>query len=170
MIGAFWEMFVTREVCMFIMIGYLMSLVVVAAIMISEKFGMGVLVFVPYAIIGLPIEYYMEWILNPVLISPFAAVLWSLVGPAVGLVTDLVYRFLPKSIPSCKKGILLGLALVTAHFLVMLGALSFLYIDPIPNLEHYLNDLGFTLPWLLINGVFGGYTAYALSRDLIEKE
>jgi len=165
MIGAFWELLVTRDMCMFFMIGYLMAVVVVTAIMTTEKFGIGTLVFLPYAIIGLPMEYYMEWVLDPVLISPFAAIIWSLIGPIVGLSTDLAYRFLPKSVNKHMRGIAVGLVLTAMHFLLMLGALAFLYLNPVSGLEHYLNALGFTLPWLLMNGAFGGYTAYALSKD-----
>ncbi|MFX0107508.1 MAG: hypothetical protein ACFE7R_04425 [Candidatus Hodarchaeota archaeon] len=166
MIGAFWELLVTRDMCMFFMIGYLMSTVVVTAIMMTKRFGMGILVFVPYALIGLPLEYYMEWILDPVLISPFAAIIWSLIGPVVGLSADLTHRFIPKAVHARIRGIITGLVIAAVHFVVMLGALAFLYVNPLPGLEHYLNALGFTLPWLLMNGAFGGYTAYALSRDL----
>jgi len=166
MIGAFWELFVTRDMCMFYLIGYLMTIVVVTPIMLTKRFGMGILVFLPYAIIGLPLEYYMEWILDPVLISPLAAIIWSLIGPVVGFSADLACRFIPKSLHERTRGILIGLILVTMHFLIMLGALAFLYTNPIPGLDHYLNALGFTLPWLLMNGAFGGYTAYALSQDL----
>ncbi len=165
MIGAFWELLVTRDMCMFYMIGYLMATVVVTAIMMTKRFGIGLLVFLPYAIIGLPLEYYMEWVLDPVLISPFAAVVWAMIGPVVGLSTDLTYRFIPKTIQERVRGIITGLVLAAAHFLIMLGALAVLYVNPIPGLEHYLNALGFTLPWLLMNGAFGGYTAYAISRD-----
>ncbi len=166
MIGAFWELLVTRDMCMFIMIGYLMATVVITPMMMTKKFGMGLLVYLPYALVGLPLEYYMEWVLDPVLISPWAAVIWSLIGPIVGLSTDLVYRFIPKSLHERVQGVILGIVLVIVHFLVMLAALAFLYVDPVPGLEHYLNALGFTLPWLIMNGAFGGYTAYALSQDL----
>jgi len=166
MIGAFWELLVTRDMCMFFMIGYLMTTVVVTPMMITKRFGMGTLVFIPYALVGLPLEYYMEWILDPVLISPWAAVIWSLIGPIVGFSTDLAYRFIPKSLQEHIQGVVLGIILAIAHFLVMLAALATLYINPGPGLEHYLNALGFSLPWLLMNGAFGGYTAYALSQDL----
>lgn len=165
MIGAFWELLVTRDMCMFFVIGYLMATVVITAIMMTKRFGMGILVFLPYAIIGLPLEYYMEWVLDPVLVSPFAAIIWSLIGPIVGLSADLTYRLIPKSLHERIQGIITGLVLVAMHFLVMLAALAFLYTNPAPGLEHYLNALSFTLPWLLMNGAFGGYTAYALSQD-----
>lgn len=166
MIGAFWELLVTRDMCMFFMIGYLMATVVITPMMMTKRFGMGTLVFIPYALIGLPLEYYMEWILDPVLISPFAAIIWSAIGPIVGFSADLTHRFIPKSANDRTRGVVTGLVLVTMHFLIMLAALAFLYTDPLPGLEHYLNALGFTLPWLLMNGAFGGYTAYALSQDL----
>lgn len=170
MIGAFWELLVTRDMCMFIMIGYLMSTVVVTAMMVSKRFGMGTMVYIPYALVGLPIEYYMEWVLDPVLIAPWAAVIWSLIGPIVGFFADLAYRFIPKSLHERVQGIIIGVVLVIVHFMVMLAALAFLYVDPVPGLEHYLHALGFSIPWLIMNGAFGGYTAYALSQDLSARE
>ena len=68
------------------------------------------------------------------------------------------------------QGIIIGVVLVIVHFLVMLAALAFLYVDPVPGLEHYLHALGFSIPWLIMNGAFGGYTAYALSQDLSARE
>ena len=56
--------------------GYFIALVVVLPILLVRRFGVGLMVFLPYAIIGLFVEYYMEWVLEHTLLTPWAVVGW----------------------------------------------------------------------------------------------
>ena len=52
-------------------------------------------------------------------------------------------------------------------FVVMLVGLTYLYL-PNSSMASHLRFFDqkwlFTLPWILVNGAFGGYTAYALTK------
>jgi hypothetical protein len=74
-------------------LNYFIALVVILPILVAKRFGLGLLVYLPYAVIGIPVDYYMEWVLSRSLVSPWAAVGWSAFGLLVGLGPG--YRFLP---------------------------------------------------------------------------
>jgi hypothetical protein len=76
-------------------LSFYIALVVVLPILIIQRFGVGVAVFLPYALTGFFIEYYFDWIVAPALRSPWGAVGWCVIGLAIGLSADLTYRFLP---------------------------------------------------------------------------
>ena len=85
-------------------------------------------------------------------------------GPFAGLSADLAHRFLPRTLAEGGRAAATGVAFVGALFVLVLLALSVSYLDPAPGLAHYLNGIGFTLPWLLVTGGFAGYVAHALRR------
>ena len=80
------------------MLGYLNALIVVLPIQRLGFFGVGALIYLPYAVIGLPVEYYYEWVLNPALKGPLAVVGWCALGPLIGLCADLAHRYLPRKL------------------------------------------------------------------------
>jgi len=162
--GTMFEMLVTRGVCFVYVISYFLSLAVVLAIRRVGVFGTGMAVFLPYAMLGVFVEYWMEYVENPWLIAPWAAVIWAVNGPLAGLCADLAHRLLPKSLKENYRSALVGTILVFAYWLLTLFTLAFLYVDPAPGLAHYLNGIYITLPWLIVSGCLGGYTAHAMSR------
>jgi len=163
--GSMFELAVTRGVCFVYIISYFMALVVVVAIRRVGWRWTGVAVFLPYAILGLPAVYMFEVVAEPTLIAPWAAVLSSLTGPMVGLTGDLAHRFLPRNMREDLRSAIIGLLTNLGFFTFYLLMLAFLYRDPAPGLAHYLNGVYLTLPWLLVNGVLGGYTAYKMTES-----
>ena len=161
--GTIFEMIVTRRVCFVYVVSYFMSLVVVLAIRRVEWPWTGAAVFLPYAILGFPIVYMIEVVQTQTLIAPWAAVLNSLPGPLAGLTADLAHRSLPRSIREEWRSALTGMLTAFGYFAFMLLALAYLYKDPSPGLAHYLNGLYLTLPWLLVSGALGGYTAHMIT-------
>jgi hypothetical protein len=78
----------------------------------------------------------------------------------------LADRFLPVQQNLRTKAILMGIVLGVASFLLTLVAQAFFYRVPLPtDHDSFVGVAYFGLPWLLINSVFGGYTAYAISRN-----
>ncbi len=75
------------------MIGYFNALVVILPVLLLRRFGVGTAIYLPYALIGIPVDLYFE---SEVLRGPWAAVGWGLVGLAAGFSVDLAYRYLPK--------------------------------------------------------------------------
>lgn len=155
------------------MIGYFISIVVILPILIVKRFGIGTAIYIPYAIIGFFVEYYYEWALESTLISPWAALGWSilgLTGLTIGFSVDLTYKFLSKSISLKIRSIIIGIVLGSASFLFTLLALLFFYKEPLSispiDSGSYLGVAYFGLPWLIVNCGFGGFTAYAIFQGL----
>lgn len=162
--GSAFELTVTAGVCWVYVMSYFIAFLVVLAVRRVDRFGTGIAVFLPYAIPGFFIEYSLEYVLSPNLIAPWAAAVWAGNGLIAGLVADLNQRWLPKSLGDARRAIACGVATVIAYWALTLLTLAFLYVNPAPGVAHFLNGIAFTLPWLVVSGAFGGYTAYTLSR------
>ena len=117
---------------------YFNTIVVVLPILLIKRFGTGMLIYLPWAVSGLFVEYYMEYVLNPVLKSPLCVLGWCLLGLLVGLSADLSYRFI--KLKNYKylvvfTGIIMGLvnillfSLVAPHFYIQPAV-------PIPFQKH----------------------------------
>jgi hypothetical protein len=145
------------------MIAYFNALIIVLPVMILKHFGTGMLIYLPSAIIGFPVEYYMEYMLNPVLTNP-----WSVAGFCVflvitGLSADLACRFLPAGINQKWRAVGTGITLSLVYFITCGIAARFFYRDS-AGLPPFLNLAYWGLPWLIISSGFGGYTAYAIRQ------
>lgn len=145
--------------------GYFIALVVVLPILLVERFGVGVAVYLPYAVIGLPVEYYMEWIVNRSLVSPWAVIGWCAFGLIAGLSADLAYRFSPARFGERLRAIITGVVLGIASFLLVLVALTFFYVERQTGPGSFLGIAYYGVPFLLISSGFGAYTAYAISQN-----
>jgi hypothetical protein len=127
-------------------------------------FGAAALVYLPYALVGLPLEYYYEYWLNPSLKGLWAVPAWCAVGPAAGLAADLAHRFLPRALPPGLRAALTGLALGAGSYLFTLLGLATFYKVPLDiGPGAFAGQTYFGLPWLLVNSALGGFTAWALA-------
>lgn len=145
------------------MIGYFNALIVILPILLIRRFGVGAAAYLFYFFPGSLVNYYYEWIKEPVLISPWAAFGWELFGPLAGLSADLVYRLWPAH--ERARAVAMGLVLGLASFVLTLIALLCFYQTPMATDAGSFWGLAyFGLPWLLVNSGFGGYTAYAIAR------
>lgn len=93
---------------------------------------------------------------------------WCLVGPLVGLLGDITFKFLPKSVSDKRRAILTGAVIGAAIFFTTLLALTTFYqvASMDTHLCFFAQGWSFSLPWLVVNGGFAGYTAYALTRQV----
>lgn len=145
-------------------LSFYITLVVVLPILIIRRFGVGMAVYLPYALSGLFVEYYVEWVVLHTLRSPWGVVGWCVIGLAIGLSADLAYRFLPARLSERSRAIVTGLVMGVTNFLLVVAALSFFYVAPQTGSGSFLGVAYYGLPLLLLNSAFGGYTAYAISR------
>jgi len=143
---------------------YLFALVVVLPILVIRRFGVGVLVYLPYAILGLGVEFYMESVATQALVGPIAVVGWCVIGLLIGLCADLAHRFLPTSLSDGARGTLIGMVQGGATFGLMLLALSYFYVSRQTGPGSYLGQAWYGVPWLLLNSGLGGYTASLMAR------
>ncbi len=165
--GTFFD--VTAGVGMFFVpvVGHLNALVVVLPILLYRRFGIGTAVYLPWATAGLFVEYYLEYTLYQHLRSPWGAIGWCLIGLFIGLSADLAYRFLPKATGERRRAILTAGILGCSSYLLTTVAVAFFYVPTSIPFSHTIMGIApWALPWLLLNSAFGGYTAYAISREV----
>jgi len=148
------------------MIGNFNAIIVILPILKIRRFGVGAAIYLPYAIIGFFVEYYYEWMKNKSLVSPWAVVGWCVFGLATGLSADLTFKFMPNKIELRYRSIAAGIILSITNFILTLVALTFFYVNPQTGPGSFVGLAYFSLPWLVINSGFGGYTAYAISKKV----
>lgn len=167
--GVFFDLLTGIGMFFIYAMAYFNALVVVLPILLIRRFGVGTAVYLPWAVSGLFVEYYLEYVLNPVLRSPWAVVGWGVFGLLVGFSADLVFKFLPESLLLRRRAILTAIGMGLANFLLVLIAVTYFY-KPVPVSDPsaltYLSVAPWSLPWLVVNSAFGGYSAYALFREM----
>jgi hypothetical protein len=166
--GSAMEIMVTSAICFHILFAFFMSIVIVFPILVNKRFGTGMAVFLPFAVVGFFVEYYMQWIYQRNLIAPWAAIIWSLFGLLTGLSADIIYHFSPRSWSDRRKAVLIGFGVGIIDYSLTLIILGTLYVHS--GVTHLLNGALLTIPYLLVNSTLGGYTAHALMKDFTSKK
>jgi hypothetical protein len=158
------------------MISFFSSLIVINAIVKTQYFGMGFLIWLPYAIIGFFVETYFELILSDVLINIWSVIGYCAFGLLTGLSADITFKLLNEITRISKKHIsgITGLVMSLVYFLTIIIALAFFYkagwvAGSFDEPGSFLGVAYFALPWMLINAYFGGFTGYALYYLNIKK-
>jgi hypothetical protein len=152
--------------CMFILMPCFAALAAVMPILKLERFGAGMVTYLPYALLGFGPLFYFDWLQSRALQGLWAVFIWSATGPLIGLCADLAYR-LSVRLEQRWRGAIAGAALQAATFAVMALGLTLLYVDPSGANSHarlFDTHYYFTAPWMVLNGALGGYTAWALRR------
>ena len=152
--------------CQFVVPAIFMALPAMLSILTLRRFGAGIVVFLPYAILGFYPVYYMDYLTLHTMTSVWGAVSWCLGGLLTGLVGDLAFRFLPSRIPERWRAILTGVVIGLGIYLTPLIAMTFFYVPQPPESHYYMftTRIAYSLSWLLVNGGFAGYTAYAIQK------
>ncbi len=159
--------FVIEQIdCQFVVPAYFMALPALLSILTLRRFGAGSVVFLPYAILGFFMVYYMDYITLKTMLSVWGAVAWCLGGLFTGLAADLAFRFLPSRTPERWRAVLVGVIVGLGIYLTPLVAMTFFYIPHPPESHYYMftTRIVYSLSWLLVNGGFAGYTAYAIQK------
>ena len=149
------------------MISYFSSLIVIFPVLLTKRFGTATAVFLPYVIIGFPINYYFEQVAEHTWVAPWSGIGWTGAFLLTGLSVDLAIRFLPRRVSPAWRSALSGAIMGLVCFIVTVAALDFVYIGPLPtDPGSFVGISYFGLPWMIISSLFGGYTAYALTREI----
>ena len=143
-----------------------LSLIVLSAIYKTDQFfGIGVIVFIPYAVIGFFVEYYYE---IDVLKGVWAVFGWCLIGLIVGFSADISFKLLKERTGIRDEYVagITGIIMNIIYFLLVCVAIDTFYISEtgLSGPGSFLGVAYFGLPWMLIHGFFGGYLAYAMNN------
>jgi hypothetical protein len=152
--------------CMFILMPYFAALAAALPLVQVGRFGAGLATYLPYAVLGFAPLFYFDWLQSHALRGLWAVILWAAAGPLIGLCADLAYR-LAARLPERWRAAVAGAVLQAATFATMLLGLTLLYVDPSGADSHtrlFDTYWYFTAPWMIANGAFGGFTAWALAR------
>jgi hypothetical protein len=150
--------------CMFILVPYFAALAASVPVLQTGRFGAGIVTYLPYAVIGFVPLFYFDWLQSRALHGLWAVFVWTASGPLIGLCADLAYR-LTARLAERWRGVLVGAVVQAATFAFMLLGLTRLYVDPSGADSHvrlFDTHYYFTAPWMVVNGAFGGFTAWAL--------
>jgi uncharacterized BrkB/YihY/UPF0761 family membrane protein len=145
-------------------LSFFIIFVTVFPILTIKRFGVAIATYLPYAITGLFVEYYIEWTTLHSLVSPWAVVGWCVIGLAIGLSADLAYRYLPGRLLERWRAVITGVVMGLVNFLLVVVALTFFYVEQQSGPGSFLGIAYYGLPLLVINSGFGGCTAYAVSQ------
>jgi len=166
MVGAVIELAGVSGTCMFVLVPAFAAMAATYPILRVGRFGTGVLTYVPYAVIGFVPLLVFDWLQDHSLRGLWAVFVWMASSPLIGLCADLAHR-LAARLGDRARAMITGAAVQAATFVVMLLGLMYLYVDPSAADSHLrLFDTWywFTLPWMAVNGAFGGFAAHALAH------
>lgn len=122
-------------------------------------------------LIGIPIEFVIEWEIENTLISPWSAVFWALIYVGYGLSIDLSL-WMSKPGKNERRAILIS-SLISSISIILLSilALETLYktsLD-IPDVDHFLTYGYFLIPYSIVQGVMGSLLGWYIANKILEK-
>jgi len=122
-------------------------------------------VYVPYMLIGIAPLYYFDWLQSGALVGFWAVFAWGATGLIIGVCLDLA-NLLAARASERTRAMAIGAMMQVVTFAVTLLGLTYLYAPTsmAGHLHFFDREWLFTLPWMGVNGAFGGYTAYALKK------
>jgi hypothetical protein len=122
-------------------------------------------------IIGAPIDYYFEWVVERNLISPIFAFMYIPLYIVTGLSADIsLERLHPEDRPA--RAVMISSFILTAVMLFTTAFASFFfypahgYSAPSIFAVPWLGVGGFLIPYSLATGVMGGYLGFSIAKDL----
>ncbi|MFX1493079.1 MAG: hypothetical protein ACFFBZ_02225 [Promethearchaeota archaeon] len=126
-------------------------------------------------IMGIPIEFILEWQIENSLKSPWGAVYWALIYVAYGLSIDLSL-WLSNPAKNERKAVLYS-SLISSVSFILLSIVSGSFYKSgfsVPGVDDFLTYGYFLIPYSIIQGVMGGfigwYIANYILKNRIQKE
>ena len=157
----------------FVMI-FLMMITYFFCVYLKTK-GTALFFFGLCGIIGIPIEFIIEWQIENSLKSPWGAVYWALIYVAYGLSIDLSLWLLNPA-KNERKAVLYS-SLISSVSFVLLSIVSGSFYKSgfsVPGVDDFLTYGYFLIPYSIIQGVMGGfigwYIANYILKNRIQKE
>lgn len=125
-------------------------------------------------IVGIPIDYYFEWIVDRNLVSPWCAVDWGIFFIIMGISADISLILLYHKNTNGLSAIFSSLIFtMTVILLTYLGNTLFysinLYYFMYPFAPNWNTVAPIFVPYALVTGMLGGYLGYFLNKSNTKK-
>ncbi|MFX0041137.1 MAG: hypothetical protein ACFFAB_17490 [Candidatus Heimdallarchaeota archaeon] len=149
---------------------FLMAVTYFFSVYLKTK-GTAIFLFGLNGIIGIPIEYAIEWQIEGTLNSPWSALYWALIYIAYGISIDLSLWIL-KPVKNERKAVILS-SLISSISIVLLSilALNTFYKSSldVPGVDDFLTYGYFMIPYSIIQGVMGGFLGWYIANYTLNK-
>jgi hypothetical protein len=152
--------------CMFVLMPYFAALAAVMPIVLTGRFGAGIATYLPYAVLGFVPLLMFDWLQSHALKGVWALFVWAGSGLVIGAAADSAW-WAGRRLGTGWRAALTGAVVQLATFFVMLLGLTYLYVDPTAADSHlrlFDTHWYFTVPWMTVNGAFGGFTAASFAE------
>ncbi len=122
-------------------------------------------------LIGVPIEYIIEWQIENTLASPWSALYWALIYVAYGLSIDFsLWVFKPHK--NERKAVLISSLISSVSFILLsILALMTFYKSglSVPGTADFLTYSYFMIPYTVIQGVMGAFIGWYIANYFLNK-
>ena len=140
-----------------------------------ERFGnnwFGLFGFGLSGVIGIPIEYFIEWQVNHSLKSPWYAVAWGGIYVLYGLTADLLYWIF--KLQQNQILTVIGSAALFSILFILISYLPlktfYVTIEPSSDFKDYLQFWYFMIPFSVIEGIIGAYAGTKIAQTILNKD
>jgi hypothetical protein len=117
-------------------------------------------------LVGAPIDYYFEWIVQRNLVAPIYAFMWIPLYAVTGLIADVTLMKLHPEKAPIRASLLSAFAFTAAVIATTIFGTYILYPTGLTLDVPWIKQSAFLLPYSLITGTIGGYLGYSLARDI----
>ncbi|MFX0023743.1 MAG: hypothetical protein ACFE9S_15560 [Candidatus Hermodarchaeota archaeon] len=160
-------------------IGYIYLYFVMIFLMMTTYFfivylktkGTAVFFFGICGLIGIPIEFVIEWQIENTLQSPWGAVYWALIYIAYGLSIDLSLWLLKPGKNERKAVFISSLISSVSFILLSILAVGTFYKSGLsaPGIDDFLTYGYFLIPYSIIQGVMGAFMGWYFAKYFLER-
>ena len=122
-------------------------------------------------IMGIPIEFILEWQIENTLKSPWGAVYWALIYVGYGLSIDLSLWLL-KPAKKERRAVLIS-SLFSSISIILLSILAggtfYKTGFSVPGVDDFLTHGYFMIPYSIIQGIMGGFLGWYLANYALKR-
>jgi hypothetical protein len=117
-------------------------------------------------LIGAPVDYYFDWVVQQNLISPIYAFMWTPLYIITGMAADIsLMKLHPERWP-IRASLISAFMFTAAVIATTVFATYSFYPQPLTLDVPWIREGNFLLPYPLVTGAMGGYLGYTIARDV----
>jgi hypothetical protein len=116
-------------------------------------------------VVGVPVEYYFEWVVQKNLIAPIFAFLWIPLYVIMGLSADVSFKALRPERAPIRAAVISAFIFTVVVIAGTIFATYAFYPTPLTLEVPWIRVGGFLIPYALATGALGGYLGFCIARD-----